>query len=153
MDINKVKKLIELLEDSTLNELEIESGDSVIRLSKGSAVVSHALPAPPPPVAPTITAPVATTPTADTAETVSSPTPEGHHVKSPMVGMFYRSPSPGAPSFTEVGKTVKKGDVLCIIEAMKMMNQIEADKDGVVERILVDNGQAVEFEQPLFVIK
>jgi acetyl-CoA carboxylase biotin carboxyl carrier protein len=146
MDIRKVKKLIELLEESNINEIEIKEGEESVRISRGSSVV--AAPVAAPVVAP---APVAAAPAAAEAAP-EAPQTTGHVVKSPMVGTFYRSPSPSSPVFIEVGQTVKAGDVICIVEAMKMMNQIEADKAGVVEAILVEDGQPVEFDQPLVTI-
>ena len=151
MDIRKVKKLIELLEESGIDELEIREGEESVRISRNSNRNAAAMPmqqayyspAPAP-------APAAAPASPATAEAASQPA--GHKVRSPMVGTFYRSPSPEAPSFVEVGKVVKAGDVLCIIEAMKMMNQIEADKSGTIEAILVENGEPVEFDQPLFSI-
>ena len=153
MDIRKIKKLIELLEESDVEELEIHEGDDSVRISRrreqaaaGGQYVSH-FAAPQAPQAP---APVAE---AAPAEEAAAPAaPKGHVVKSPMVGTFYRSPSPTAAAFVEVGQTVNVGDVICIVEAMKMMNQIEADKAGTVTEILVENGQPVEFDQPLVVI-
>ena len=149
MDIRKVKKLIELLEESNIDEIEIKEGEESVRISRNSAqamtLAASALPAyaaPPPPVA-------AAPAPALTPEPAAS---SGHVVNSPMVGTFYRSPSPASPSFAEVGQTVKIGDVVCIVEAMKMMNQIEADKAGTIEAILVENGEPVEFDQPLFSI-
>lgn len=150
MDIRKVKKLIELLEESGIDELEIHEGEESVRISRHSKQIA----APqhyyaPPPSAPAPAAePVATTPMMEAAPAE----PSGHLVRSPMVGTFYRSPSPAAGSFVEVGHAVKAGDVLCIVEAMKMMNHIEADKSGVIQAILADNGQPVEFDQPLFSI-
>ncbi|MDF1628960.1 MAG: acetyl-CoA carboxylase biotin carboxyl carrier protein [Alcanivoracaceae bacterium] len=151
MDIRKVKKLIELLEESGIDELEIREGEESVRISRNNRSAAampmqQAYYSPAPAAAPV--APPAAAPTA--AETASQPA--GHKVRSPMVGTFYSSPSPEAPSFVEVGKAVKAGDVLCIIEAMKMMNQIEADKSGTIEAILVENGEPVEFDQPLFSI-
>ncbi len=150
MDIRKVKKLIELLEESGIDELEIHEGEESVRISRHSKQVAQpqyyqpqAAPPPTPAAAPTAPASLVE---AQAAE------PAGHLVRSPMVGTFYRSPSPAAGSFVEVGHSVKVGDVLCIVEAMKMMNHIEADKSGVVQAILVDNGQPVEFDQPLFSI-
>lgn len=149
MDIRKVKKLIELLEESNIHEIEIKEGEESVRISRGAApqpVMQYA----PQMAAP---APVAAPANAQAAEAIPAPTaPSGHTLNSPMVGSFYRSPSPSAPSFIEVGKSVKAGDVICIIEAMKMMNQIEADKSGIIEAILVEDGQPVEFGQPLVVI-
>lgn len=149
MDIRKVKKLIELLEESNINEIEIKEGEESVRISRGSSVVAAA-----PMAAPIAAAPVAAPAAAPVQETAAPEAPKtsGHVVKSPMVGTFYSSPSPSSPSFVEVGQTVKVGDVLCIVEAMKMMNQIEADKAGVVEAILVEDGQPVEFDQPLVTI-
>ena len=146
MDIRKVKKLIELLEESNINEIEIKEGEESVRISRGATVVAAApVAAAPAPVAAPVAAQVA-----ETAE--AAPSITGHVVKSPMVGTYYNSPSPSSPAFIEVGQTVKVGDVVCIIEAMKMMNQIEADKAGVVEAILVEAGQPVEFDQPLVTI-
>jgi len=149
MDIRKVKKLIELLEESNINEIEIKEGEESVRISRGSSV------APMVQAAPAMAAPAlvaAPAPVAAPAAEAAPAAPAGHTVNSPMVGTFYRSPSPSAPAFVEVGKTVKAGDVICIVEAMKMMNQIEADKSGVVEAILVEDGQPVEYDQPLIII-
>ncbi len=153
MDIRKVKKLIELLEESGIDELEIHEGEESVRISRYSqnAPVAAAPVAYAAPVAPAPAAPVASAVDSAPAPMVAAES-TGHQVKSPMVGTFYASPSPSSPSFVEVGKPVKEGDVLCIVEAMKMMNQIKADKSGTVEAILVENGQAVEFDQPLFTI-
>lgn len=161
MDIRKVKKLIELLEESGIDELEITEGEESVRIARHRQVASTQVyataPAPMPMAAPAQVAPVAAAtspidPTQGPAPAAVEPTTRGFVQRSPMVGTFYRSASPGAPSFVEVGQTVKKGDVICIVEAMKMMNQIEADQGGVIESILVDNGQAVEFDQPLITI-
>ncbi len=151
MDIRKIKKLIELLEESDIGELEIKEGEESVRISRNS---THAPQQPqvyaaPAPAAP---APAPAAPAASEEPAAAEPSPSGHVVKSPMVGTFYRSPSPGSPSFVEVGKHVKVGDVICIVEAMKMMNQIEADKAGVIEAILVEDGEPVEFDQPLVTI-
>ena len=149
MDIRKVKKLIELLEESNIDEIEIKEGEESVRISRNGAqalsMAARAAPvyAPPAPMAP---------PPAPVAPTPPVPAHTGHVLNSPMVGTFYRSPSPSSASFVEVGQTVKVGDVICIVEAMKMMNQIEADKAGTIAAILVENGQAVEFDQPLFSI-
>jgi len=155
MDIRKIKKLIELLEESNIGELEIKEGEESVRIARNSGTTQYftAPPAYAPPSAPAA-APVATAPTATPAAptAAAAPATSGHVVKSPMVGTFYRSPSPGTAAFIEVGKTVKAGDVICIIEAMKMMNQIEADKSGVIEAILVEDGNPVEFDQPLVTI-
>ena len=149
MDIRKVKKLIELLEESNINEIEIKEGEESVRISRGGSVVAAPVAAPAPVVA---AAPAAAPVAAPAAAEAAPAAPVGHTVNSPMVGTFYRSPAPSAPAFIEVGKTVKAGDVICIVEAMKMMNQIEADKSGVIEAILVEDGQPVEFDQPLVVI-
>jgi acetyl-CoA carboxylase biotin carboxyl carrier protein len=152
MDIRKVKKLIELLEESGIAEIEITEGEESVRISRygGSSapLVTHAVAAPP--VIAAATAPAAA-PAAVTAG--GKEIPAGHQVKSPMVGTFYRSASPGAKAFVDVGSVVKEGDTLCIIEAMKMMNQIDADKAGTVKAILANNGDAVEFGQPLIIIE
>jgi acetyl-CoA carboxylase biotin carboxyl carrier protein len=150
MDIRKVKKLIELLEESNINEIEIKEGEESVRISRGGSIVAAPVAAPTPAVA--AAAPVAAPVAAPAAAEAAPAAPAGHTVNSPMVGTFYRSPAPSAPAFIEVGKTVKAGDVICIVEAMKMMNQIEADKSGVIEAILVEDGQPVEFDQPLVVI-
>lgn len=150
MDIRKIKKLIELLEESDVEELEIQEGDDSVRISRrrepaaGGHYVSHYA-APAPQAAAPAPAPAA-------AEAPAPAVPAGHSVKSPMVGTFYRAPSPTATPFVEVGQKVNVGDVICIVEAMKMMNQIEADKSGTVTEILVENGQPVEFDQPLVAI-
>ncbi len=149
MDIRKVKKLIELLEESGINEIEIKEGEEAVRISRGSSVQHVQVAQPQTVAAPASAVPASPAPEAS-AEQAS--TPAGHVVKSPMVGTFYRSPSPTSPPFAEVGKQVKAGDVICIVEAMKMMNQIEADKSGVIEAILVEDGEPVEFDQPLFTI-
>ena len=153
MDIRKVKKLIELLEESQVAEIEIHEGEESVRISRMSTSVpapamvqaAPAVAVAPPPAA--VQAPAATPePAADVA-------PEGHAVTSPMVGTFYEAASPGAKPFVEVGQPVNVGDTLCIVEAMKMLNQIEADKAGVIEAILVENAEPVEYGPPLFVIE
>jgi len=152
MDIRKVKKLIELLEESGIAEIEIHEGEESVRISRHSS----AAPAPVVQQAPVAPAPSPAPPAASAgapAAEPEAPVPSGHTVKSPMVGTFYRAPSPGARPFVEVGDHVNVGDTLCIIEAMKMLNQIEADKAGTIAAILVENGQPVEFDQPLFVIE
>ncbi|WP_109077819.1 acetyl-CoA carboxylase biotin carboxyl carrier protein [Aggregatibacter kilianii] len=154
MDIRKIKKLIELVEESGIMELEISEGEESVRINRGSPAsvqytVPVAAPAPvatPAPSAPAVSAAPAAAPAA--TEDVA-----GHKIRSPMVGTFYRSPSPEAKAFVEVGQTVKVGDALCIVEAMKMMNRIEADKAGVVKAILVNDGDPVEFDEPLIVIE
>jgi acetyl-CoA carboxylase biotin carboxyl carrier protein len=156
MDIRKVKKLIEMLEESSLAEIEIREGEEAIRISRASSVghaavttVSQSAPATAAP------GPVATSSAsaAVPGEAPHSKLPPGHAITSPMVGTFYRSPSPGAAAFVDIGSEVKVGDVLCIIEAMKMLNQIEADKAGIVKAILKENGQPVEFGEPMFVLE
>ncbi|MEO4047760.1 acetyl-CoA carboxylase biotin carboxyl carrier protein [Pseudomonas sp. CAU 1711] len=149
MDIRKVKKLIELLEESGIDELEIREGEESVRISRHSA---KAMAAPvyataPAPAAAPVAAPAPTAEAAPAAAKLN-----GHVVRSPMVGTFYRAASPTSANFAEPGQTVKKGDILCIVEAMKMMNHIEAEASGVIEQILVDNGQPVEYDQPLFTI-
>ena len=152
MDIRKVKKLIELLEQSNINELEINEGDESVRISRGGTAVTYAAAPAPAPVA-AAPAPVAA-PAPAPAEAAAPASEElaGHAVKSPMVGTFYASPAPDAPPFVTVGQTVAAGDVICIIEAMKMMNQIEADKAGTIGAILIEDGEAVEFDQPIVTI-
>ena len=153
MDIRKVKKLIELLEESNIDEIEIIEGEESVRISRNShaapAAMTYAAPQMVAP-APAPAAPAAALAPAEAAAPESVSTDNA--VLSPMVGTFYRSPSPDAPAFVEVGQSVRVGDVLCIVEAMKMMNQIEADKSGVVEAILLDDAQPVEFDQPLITI-
>lgn len=152
MDIRKVKKLIELLEESNLAELEITEGEESVRISRYSATPAAAPPPPPASYAAPVAPAAAPEPAAAPAPAEPAPS-SGHTVRAPMVGTFYRSPSPSAPSFVEVGQTVQVGQTLCIIEAMKMMNQIEADRAGVIKEVLADNEQPVEFDQPLFVIE
>ncbi|EOD77428.1 Biotin carboxyl carrier protein of acetyl-CoA carboxylase [Grimontia indica] len=153
MDIRKIKKLIELVEESGIAELEISEGEESVRISRATAPVAtqvYAAPAAAP-------APVAAPAAPAAAPAAEAPAVEaevaGHQVLSPMVGTFYRSPSPEAKSFVEVGQSVNVGDTLCIVEAMKMMNQIQADKAGVVKAILCEDGQAVEFDQALVIIE
>ncbi len=156
MDIRKIKKLIELVEETGVAEIEIHEGEESVRITR----THQAPPAPPTPVyvgggapaAPPAPAVEAPPPAAPAEAAGADDEVEGHVVKSPMVGTFYRAPSPGSAPFVEEGKKVEVGDTLCIIEAMKMLNQIESDKAGVVKAILVENGQPVEFGQPLFVI-
>ena len=150
MDLRKLKKLIDLVQESGIAELEITEGEEKVKIVKGGGVSLAAMQAPAPAhlpapaVQPVEIAPVA--PTGAAAE------PDGHAVKAPMVGTFYRSPSPDAKAFVEVGQAIKAGDTICIIEAMKLMNEIEADASGVVKAILVENGQPVEYGQPLFIL-
>ncbi|RJG13294.1 acetyl-CoA carboxylase biotin carboxyl carrier protein [Pseudomonas cavernicola] len=152
MDIRKVKKLIELLEESGIDELEIREGEESVRISRHgkqpqfAAPQMYAAPVPAP-----IAAAVAAAPAAEAAAPAAAKL-NGNVVRSPMVGTFYRTPAPTAPAFVEIGQSVKKGDILCIVEAMKMMNHIEAETSGVIESILVENGQPVEYDQPLFTI-
>jgi acetyl-CoA carboxylase biotin carboxyl carrier protein len=150
MDIRKIKKLIELLEESGINELEITEGEESVRISRNGPMQQYA------PVqytaAPVQQAPAPAAAPAAPAE-AAKPVITGHQLRSPMVGSFYRAASPTSKAFVEVGQSVKVGDTLCIIEAMKMMNQIQSDKAGVVTQILVENGEPVEFDQPLFVIE
>jgi acetyl-CoA carboxylase biotin carboxyl carrier protein len=153
MDIRKVKKLIELLEESGIDELEIREGEESVRISRHSKQPAYA-PQPVYAAAPApVAAPVAAAAPAAAADTAPAAAKlNGHVVRSPMVGTFYRAASPTSANFAEVGQSVKKGDILCIVEAMKMMNHIEAEASGVIESILVDNGQPVEYDQPLFTI-
>ena len=144
MDIRKVKKLIELLEDSDIAELEIREGEESVRISRQAVVPPYAPPA-------AVAAPVA--PPAGVPPPLPASEPRGHHIKSPMVGTYYGSASPNSDPFVIEGQEVKVGDTLCIIEAMKMMNQIESDKSGRISKILVENGNPVEFDQILFIIE
>ncbi|MBR9812617.1 acetyl-CoA carboxylase biotin carboxyl carrier protein [bacterium] len=150
MDIRKVKKLIELLEESNLAELEITEGEDSVRISRHGAAAQYA---PAPQAAPPPQPAQAQTPAGESAPPSSKSTDSSKQLKAPMVGTFYESSSPGSAPFVEVGQTVSVGQTLCIIEAMKMMNQIESDRAGVVREILVENEQPVEFDQPLFVIE
>ncbi|MBT4162568.1 MAG: acetyl-CoA carboxylase biotin carboxyl carrier protein [Gammaproteobacteria bacterium] len=137
MDIRKVKKLIEMMEESDISEIEVKEGDDSVRISRGGVVI-----------------PSRSTPVVDRGELKPAATPviKGHVITAPMVGTFYRAPSPSSPSFVEIGDQIKEGDTLCIIESMKMMNHIKADQAGQVEAILVVNEDAVEFDQPLFTL-
>ncbi len=147
MDIRKVKKLIELMEESDIVEIEVKEGDDSVRISRGLMVPSQ-------PIAAPLT--VASAGVAQTSEVVlpmvEPMSASGHIVHAPMVGTFYRSPSPGSPPYVEVGSRVKEGDTLCIVESMKMMNQVKSDKSGTIEAVLVENESSVEFDQPLFTI-
>lgn len=151
MDIRKVKKLIELLEESGVAEIEIKEGEESVRISRATQGTVVASPVAAPVAAAPSPAPAAATPASPAAEAPEEPS--GHLVRAPMVGTFYRAPSPTAKAFVEEGQTVKAGDTLCIIEAMKLLNQIEADKAGTIKSIMVENGQPVEYNQPLFVIE
>ncbi len=147
MDLRKLKTLIELVESSGIAELEISEGEERVRITRTVASAQQAYaPAPQPVVAASVSTPQ------PAAEPAKPAVAEGHVVKSPMVGTFYRSASPGSKAFVDVGQSVNSGDTLCIIEAMKLLNEIEADQSGVIKAILVENGQPVEFGQPLFVI-
>ncbi|AGV11427.1 TPA: acetyl-CoA carboxylase biotin carboxyl carrier protein [Haemophilus influenzae] len=152
MDIRKIKKLIELVEESGITELEVQEEEGTVRISRAAPVAAVQYAAAPV-VAPTPAAAPAQVPAAATSAPAASDELSGHLVRSPMVGTFYRSPSPEAKVFVEVGQSVKVGDALCIVEAMKMMNRIEADKAGVVKAILINDGDAVEFDEPLIVIE
>ncbi len=149
MDIRKVKKLIELIEESDIAEIEICEGEESVRISRNSTLATTQVMTAAPVMAAAAPAPSAPA----VAPAPIAEEPAGHLVRSPMVGTFYKSPSPGAKNFVEVGDRVNIGDTLCIIEAMKMMNQIESDKAGVVKEILVDNSQPVEFDEALFIIE
>ncbi|CND39504.1 acetyl-CoA carboxylase biotin carboxyl carrier protein [Yersinia enterocolitica] len=167
MDIRKIKKLIELVEESGISELEISEGEESVRISRAPAAPNYPMMQQPyafaaPQQQPALAAAVAPAPAEAAAPAAVAPAPaeaaapaaiSGHIVRSPMVGTFYRTPSPDAKAFIEVGQKVSVGDTLCIVEAMKMMNQIEADKSGTVKAILVENGQPVEFDEPLVVIE
>jgi acetyl-CoA carboxylase biotin carboxyl carrier protein len=154
MDIEKISRLIELIDNTNITEVEVREGETSVKISRHSAgmiatphaIVNHIMPTAHQPAAvPAVAATeAANTPAAE---------PKGHAVRSPMVGTVYLSPAPGAKPFAEIGQSVKTGDVLCIVEAMKMMNQIEADKSGVIKECLVDNATPVEFDQPLFIIE
>jgi len=148
MDLRKLKKLIDLVQESGIAELEITEGEEKVKIVKGGAVTMTAIPQVAVAAPPALAAPGATA----AAPAEPEPGQEGHVVKAPMVGTFYRSPSPDAKAFVEVGQAVKEGDTICIIEAMKLMNEIEADASGVVKAILVENGQPVEYGQPLFIL-
>ena len=155
MDLRKLKTLIDLVSESNVSELEITEAEGKVRIVKGGvATVQMAAPVMAPQAAvAAAAAPAPAVGSAPTAVAAPAPAETGHAVKSPMVGTFYRSSSPGSAPFIEVGAQVKEGDTLCIIEAMKILNEIEADKAGTVTKVLVENGQAVEYGQPLFVIE
>ena len=155
MDLRKLKTLIDLVSESTVSELEITEAEGKVRIVKSAGVVVAAPVVTPAPVAAApaaVAAPVAA-PAVAPAEAPAIPVASGHTVKSPMVGTFYRSSSPGAAPFVQIGSVVKEGDTLCIVEAMKILNEIESDKAGTVTQILCENGQAVEYGQPMFVIE
>lgn len=149
MDLRKLKTLIDLVSESNVSELEITEAEGKIRIVKGGVAMVQQYAAQAPMAMPV----VVSAPAAEVVAPAAAPVAQGHVVKSPMVGTFYRSASPGAKMFVEIGDAVKQGDTICIIEAMKILNEIEADKSGVVTQILCENGQAVEYGQPLFVIE
>jgi acetyl-CoA carboxylase biotin carboxyl carrier protein len=153
VDLRKVKTLIDLVQQSGIAELEITEGEEKVRISRGSGAPQQAAPvtyvAAPPPTGPT---PVPAGAPAAPVESEAAAAPEGHVIRSPMVGTFYRSSAPGATAFVDVGQAVKAGDTLCVIEAMKLLNEIEADQDGTIKAILVENGQPVEYGEPLFIL-
>lgn len=151
MDLRKLKTLIDLVSDSNVSELEITEAEGKVRIVKGGGAMVHSYA--PAPMATMVAAPLASASPASPAAAPIEEPPTGHSVKSPMVGTFYRSASPGAKSFVEIGSVVKEGDTICIIEAMKILNEIEADKAGTVTQVFCENGQAVEYGQPLFVIE
>ena len=155
MDLRKLKTLIDLVSESNVSELEITEAEGKVRIVKGGgAMMQGYAPMMPMQQAMPMAAPApAAAPAAAAAEPAAAAVPAGHSVKSPMVGTFYRASSPGATPFVEVGNTVKEGDTLCIVEAMKILNEIEADKAGTVKQVLCENGDAVEFGQPLFIIE
>ncbi|MCK8515388.1 acetyl-CoA carboxylase biotin carboxyl carrier protein [Methylonatrum kenyense] len=156
MDIRKIKRLIELLEESGINEIEIREGEESVRINRGAPPAAPAPAAQQYTVSPSadaVPAAVERPATDEDAADAAGAIPDGHLVRSPMVGTFYRAPAPGAKAFVEVGQSVREGDTLCIVEAMKMLNQIEADKDGTVAAILLEDGQPVEYDQPLIVIQ
>jgi len=154
MDLRKLKTLIDLVSESNVSELEITEAEGKVRIVKGPVAVAQALPVTPVVVpAAAVAAAPAGQATAPAAAAAAPQAPAGHIVKSPMVGTFYRASAPGAKSFVEVGQQVKEGETVCIIEAMKILNEIEADKSGTIAQILCENGQAVEYGQPLFVIE
>ncbi|MDO4998249.1 MAG: acetyl-CoA carboxylase biotin carboxyl carrier protein [Neisseria sp.] len=154
MDLRKLKKLIDLVEESGIAEIEVTEGEEKVRITRSVAPQTVYAAAPAPIAAPVAAAAPAAAPVAAPAAAAPAPAADTANAqKSPMVGTFYRAPSPSSPAFVEVGQTVKEGDTLCIIEAMKLMNEIEAEKSGVVKAILVENGQPVEFGEPLFIIE
>jgi len=153
MDLRKLKTLIDLVAESDIAELEVTEGESKVRIVKSSAAPQNQVVMMPQAAPAQYTAPASASPAPAAAQAISAPAEVvGHVVKSPMVGTFYRASAPGAPAFVEVGASVKEGDTLCIIEAMKLLNEIDADASGVIKEILVENGQPVEFGQPLFII-
>ncbi|MDH5204683.1 MAG: acetyl-CoA carboxylase biotin carboxyl carrier protein [Hylemonella sp.] len=153
MDLRKLKTLIDLVSESNVSELEITEAEGKVRIVKSAGAVVHGAVMPAAAVAAAAPAAAVAAPPAAAPAAAPVPVDAGHVIKSPMVGTFYRSSSPGAKSFVEVGTAVKQGETLCIIEAMKILNEIESDKSGTVKQILCDNGQAVEYGQPLFIIE
>lgn len=155
MDLRKLKKLIDLVQESGIGEIEITEGEEKVRISRQMTGAPVIMAAPQmQPMGYSAGGPATTGPGAGQAAAVTAPAePQGHQLKSPMVGTFYRAPSPGAPAFVEVGQSVAKGQTLCIIEAMKLLNEIESDVAGTIKAILVENGQPVEYGQPLFLIE
>jgi acetyl-CoA carboxylase biotin carboxyl carrier protein len=151
MDLRKLKTLIDLVSDSNVSELEITEAEGKVRIVKSMGVAAPVVVQQAPVAAAPVAAPVAASPVAEAPAAPAAPT--GHAVKSPMVGTFYRSSSPGAAPFVQIGSVVKEGDTLCIIEAMKILNEIESDKSGTVTQILCENGQATEYGQPLFIVE
>jgi len=154
MDIRKVKKLIELLEESAISEIEIKEGEESVRISRANAAPVYA---PPQMAAPAAVAPVPQVaqpaPTPEVPVQAAEPEVDGTVINSPMVGTYYASPSPGAPEFVKVGQTIKPGDTICIVEAMKILNQIESEVSGVVKKVMVEDGQPVEFGEPLMIVE
>lgn len=152
MDLRKLRKLIDLFEESDIGELEITEGEEKVRITRNGPAAQAVMYAPQPLGVPIPAAPAATVLSAEPAADTAPAPPEGHIVRSPMVGTFYAAPSPDAKAFVQVGQTVELGETLCIIEAMKLLNEIESDQAGVIKAILVENGQPVEYGEPLFVI-
>jgi len=153
MDLRKLKTLIDLVSESNVSELEITEAEGKVRIVKGGPAMVHAIQQPMPMQMQAAAAPAAALAPAAAPAAAAPEAPKGHTVKSPMVGTFYRASAPGAKSFVEVGSQVKEGETICIIEAMKILNEIEADKGGTITQILCENGQAVEYGQPLFIIE
>ena len=153
MDLRKLKTLIDLVSESNVSELEITEAEGKVRIVKGGPAMVHAIHQPMPMQMQAAAAPAAALAPAAAPAAAAPEVPKGHTVKSPMVGTFYRASAPGAKSFVEVGSQVKEGETICIIEAMKILNEIEADKGGTITQILCENGQAVEYGQPLFIIE
>ena len=153
MDIRKVKKLIELLEESAISEIEIKEGEESVRISRANSAPTYIPQAPPAPLAAPVPAAPAPVVAAAPAAAAAEPEMEGTVINSPMVGTFYISPSPGAPEFVKAGQSIKPGDTICIVEAMKILNQIESEVSGVVKQVLVEDGQPVEFGEPLMIVE